>query len=376
MTEELVFGWRTAILLVPMLIMIAAAGALTQPLHNRTANRIFAALLIIMTGICSPWAIGFAGFYDAWPWLTFAPLSITLALAPLLYGYLHALITGDAPNRFWLHLLPAFLQFAFLLVSFMLPLEMKWAWSSISSTPYGIVVSFIFLIGGIYYLIIGARMLRDYREWLASNRSDDNRFAASWIGRALAIMGALIAVWLAFEIRDRIEPLGYSGLMGLYIAIAAFGVLLAFEGWRHAALPFPHFSPDQPSRLDDSSAQDNIPAEKDWSATSEEWAERIAAEKLYQDPELSMSRLARILGTNQTYLSRAFNEGLGVNFSTFINRLRSDDVAHQLSQSPNIDILGAALDAGFNSKASFNRCFKERFGTTPSGYRSQQSQKP
>jgi len=42
---------------------------------------------------------------------------------------------------------------------------------------------------------------------------------------------------------------------------------------------------------------------------------------------------------------------------------------------PEADILRTALECGFNSKASFNRFFREHYGMTPSAFRRQTSQK-
>ena len=80
-------------------------------------------------------------------------------------------------------------------------------------------------------------------------------------------------------------------------------------------------------------------------------------------------RAARLLGTNTAYLSRAFNQGLGQNFSRAINRLRCEEVADGIASSPGAPILDLALDAGFSSKASFNRAFQDRFGMTPQAMR-------
>lgn len=118
-------GWRTAILIPPMVIILLVAAALTRPLANRAANRALAILLVILAGILTPWAIGFAGFYDRWPWLGFAPFSHPLAFAPLFYFYVFALVHGRLPNRLAWHLAPPLGFGAVMVVSFLLPSEAK-----------------------------------------------------------------------------------------------------------------------------------------------------------------------------------------------------------------------------------------------------------
>jgi AraC-like DNA-binding protein len=72
---------------------------------------------------------------------------------------------------------------------------------------------------------------------------------------------------------------------------------------------------------------------------------------------------------NTHHLSRGLNLGLGVNFATFINDLRAQAVAEALSAGQSEDLLTLALEAGFNSKASFNRAFRAALGVSPSTYR-------
>jgi AraC-like DNA-binding protein len=148
--------------------------------------------------------------------------------------------------------------------------------------------------------------------------------------------------------------------MGLYVAIAVFALYLGIEGWRHAERPFPRIAtltiaPE--------------PAARDWRAVGEGWAATIRAAGWAAEPDLSLPVVARRIGTNTGHLSRALNEGLGVNFSTFVARLRCESVAAALDTGSEVDLLTLALDAGFGSKASFNRAFQAAYGVAPSDYR-------
>lgn len=359
MFDGLVFGWRTAVLAVAVAQVLLIAAGLSRMLVNRAANRALAALLVVLAGIVTPWMIGFSGFYDRWPWLSFAPFAITLAVAPLLWLHIRTLVEGRWPTRAWRHLAPAAAQFLFLGASFLLPMALKDRWDDAISAGYGIVTGIGVVAGLLGYGIASLTLLRRYRETLAEQRSDDARFAARWLSRAIGAMLALLPVWTIYAVWDAIAPLGYFNLMGLHAAIALFAVYLAVEGWRHAALPFPRIEPIAPVEA----------PSRDWRAQGETWAAEARAGGWAADPELSLAGLARRLGTNSGYLSRALNEGLGVNFSTFVNGLRAEAVADRLRAGDGGDLLDLALDAGFNSKASFNRAFRAAFGVSPSAYR-------
>lgn len=363
MLEGLTFGWRTAILTVATMQLLAIATGLTRVFANRVANRTLATLLIILAGILLPWLIGFAGFYDRWRWLTFAPFQITLAVAPLIWLYAHALVTGHWPAHGWRHLLPAVAQASFLTTSFLLPMPIKQRWSDIVHQPYAVATDFATIAGLAWYGIVGLRLLHRYRKLLAGQRSDDHRFAARWLSRAIGATLLLLPVWAGYALWNAVVPIGYVGLMGLYTAIAVFALYLGIEGWRHAALPFPH--------LDHLAIPETAPPPRDWRSLAEQWAAKVATERWHCDPDLSLAVLAQRLGTNTNHLSRAVNEGLGLNFSSFIGRMRAETVAAALRGGSAADLLDLALAAGFSSKASFNRAFLATFGQTPSAYRRQ-----
>lgn len=358
--SDLAFGWRTALLLVAFIQLLLIAAALLRPLENRASNRTLAALLVVLAGIITPWMIGFAGFYDRWQWLSFVPVAITLAAAPLFWLYVHALVNGHWPQRGIWHLAPAMVQFAYLAVCFVaLPLPVKDAWLGLQAPLYNALAGLGVMIGLAAYGRASLALIIRYRTELPQQVADEHRYALGWLGQAMAALFILLAVWTLFGVWDFITPLGYTGLMGLYLAIAAIALFLGIQGLRHADRRFPMIAVP---------ALDTVP-ERDWAALGEEWAGTTRDRRWHTDPDLSLALLARRLGTNTGYLSRALNEGLGVNFSTFVNRLRCESVAEALAAGRGDDLLDLALEAGFSSKASFNRAFRAEYGCTPSEYR-------
>ena len=356
----LVFGWRTAVLSVAAAIILPIALALLAQLTNRAANRFLALMLLVLAGVFTPWLIGFAGFYDRWRWLTFLPVAVPLLGPPLLWLYVTALARGRAPERYRLHLLPGLIQFAWLFASFLLPLPAKLRWADFTGQASNLIFSLALIASFAAYGLTSWRELEAYRAALALTRSDDGRFAARWLSRALAAGGVLAGVWTLYAVWDLVSPLGYTGLMGLYAALAAIAVYLAIEGWRNAAMPFPPI---------ESTVEPPPEPERDWTLQGGAWLERIRAEGWHRQPDLSLHRAARLLGTNTAYLSRAFNQGLGQNFSRAVNRLRCEEVADGMARRPDAQILDLALEAGFSSKASFNRAFQDRFAMTPQAMR-------
>ena len=102
----------------------------------------------------------------------------------------------------------------------------------------------------------------------------------------------------------------------------------------------------------------------------------LVNEKPYNDPELNLPSLAKALDLSVHHLSQVINHDQNSNFYDFINRYRIDEVKQQLTDRYRAEqsILTLAFAAGFNSKATFNRIFKEQTKQTPSQYR--KSSKP
>ncbi len=94
-------------------------------------------------------------------------------------------------------------------------------------------------------------------------------------------------------------------------------------------------------------------------------------ERLYRDAGLTLLTLAEKLGLTPHQMSWVINEELRVSFPSLVNGYRIEDVKGRLAEpsSEKTSILQIALEAGFNTKASFNRAFKAHTGMTPSQFK-------
>lgn len=93
-------------------------------------------------------------------------------------------------------------------------------------------------------------------------------------------------------------------------------------------------------------------------------------EKLYLNPHLKLSDVARLVGTNRTYLSRYFNQESGQTFYDYVNNLRVKH-AEEMLLTTSLPLLAIATESGFNSLSTFRRVFASTYGCTPAEYRNQ-----
>lgn len=93
-------------------------------------------------------------------------------------------------------------------------------------------------------------------------------------------------------------------------------------------------------------------------------------EKIYLNPKLKLSDVARMAGTNRTYLSRFFNVENGQTFCDFVNNYRVEH-ATQLLRTSSYTVLEVAEKSGFNSVSTFRRAFVAAHECSPNEYRAQ-----
>jgi len=96
----------------------------------------------------------------------------------------------------------------------------------------------------------------------------------------------------------------------------------------------------------------------------------MAERKPYLDGDLTLTSLAGQLEINPNQLSQILNEGLGENFYRFISRYRVEEIKRLLLNPAfaHYNILGIAFQAGFSTKSTFNKTFKELTGLSPSEF--------
>jgi len=103
----------------------------------------------------------------------------------------------------------------------------------------------------------------------------------------------------------------------------------------------------------------------------------LEIERVYRNEKLSLIFLAEKLKITPHQLSWVINEKINKTFPSLINLYRVEEVKKKLIQSNHneITILQAAFEAGFSTKTSFNKAFKNITGLTPSQYREKQMPK-
>ena len=370
---------------VAMQGLLLAAILVAMESRRPLANRLLAAVLLVLSlRIVAPLLFYFgAGSYGA---LGIVFHNSSFLLGPLLYAYARALIDNDFQLRreHAVHLLPA-------------ALGVYWSfsdWSGYQQLPAQSALIRLSAVHGLcaslalaVYCRAISHELRRYRSRLMDTYSAIERISLNWL-RALAglvlLMGAASAVVNSF-IFFTTQLLNPIFLVVLPLCIVVFYVV-AIYGFRQSSVLLIRARPADAGAatpvvvaVADSGEPVAEPTKYKRSALDADHLRRIwlrveaamVEQALYQDPELQLPTLAARLGISAHTLSQVFGNHAGIKFYDYINGLRVAR-ARALLRDPHYrqaTILDISLEAGFNSKSTFNKCFKQLVGQAPSAYR-------
>jgi len=339
--------------------------------NGRLSDGLFGALLIAFSFEIWEYMLGFAGIEVLWTELDFFPRTFSLLIPALVWFYLRSQFNTQfvLEWRHWIHGLP-YLAYLFyhLLVFSQGPGFVQW-WKETVHFPYGVEHFQAVLILGLtlFYFYQAYLLYRQYQSWTPNQFSNLELWNFHWFRNFLVaylLSGAvgwsmtLIDMWLNLDFwHDWWDELFNAGLI-YYLSIAGYAQTQPRQ------LEFDP-KPPQPENIEKPKAERLSENElQHWQNLLQKLMEQ---EKLYLDPELNLSDLARRLGTNASVLSNCINRAFGQNFNDLVNTYRVEAVKKLLADPSvaHLSLLGIGLEAGFNSKATFNRAFKKFTGLSP-----------
>lgn len=311
---------------------------------ERLANRWLALLITGLTLQITDYFLSRSGIYYHHRWLYFMPLFFSWGFGPVLYQYVRVRSNATGSLSRW-HFVPVAMQTVFYGVLMVQPLSTKsWFWLTVHKPYTRYVEYYVACLLMLYYL---------RRSWSIVRPQNP---AEHWLSRSLIGLGVFYGVAL-------IDPL----VNALYLTPQATKFYLTAQvlpllGYA-LALTGLFFDPPELR----SKSPNAIVVKPEY---REQIRKAIEDDKLYQDPELTLASLAQHVGLSPNVISRTINAGFDQSFADFINTYRINEVKRRLAagDAARLTVLGLALDAGFASKTTFKRVFKEQTGHTPKQY--------
>ncbi len=296
---------------------------------------------------------------------------------PFLWFYIKSLTTQKFRFRpvYILHFVPFVITFLIIFITMMMlpaqeKINMDYNALFKNDPAYPFVLGII-AISNQAYFVWGLVILRRHNLNIKKYFSHIDNIDLKWL--KILLLSSLI---------------GYSAISLIYIADFAFDLLpynfMQLTGFAIASvfiLIQGFFGQKQGNIFKDKEIKLNIDKEIPERANSsplrnedEKFISRLINymenEKPFLNPDLTIAALAAEVETSPDYLSTILNTGLHQNFFDFINYYRVSEFKKACKDpaNKNYTIISIAYDCGFNSKATFNRVFKQTTGLTPGEY--------
>jgi len=368
--------------------------------QNQLANRLLGILMLLLSFQSVLVAFDTRDFFLAFPHLSKVSWLLPSLFGPLIYLFT-AKLTSERPawhKKDFLHLIPFGLCLLYLLPYYIQPAEVKIAYlddfEKASEDDFGLLNQ---LLNFLHLAYTGAALLliRKHERHILQRFSALHKVRLRWLRQFVRLaFGIILFGVMAFYARKWQVP----GLTAIY-HFHYLGVIICIYWIGYRALAQPAIfnrarrqvlAQEVSSTLPEKEAgqepnAEQLPAEEEATAAkyqksglreeaADEYLQQLLCymeeQKPYLQNELTIQDLAEAVAIPRHHLSRIINERLAKNFYDFVNEYRVDE-AKRLLLDPSFShytTLGIALEAGFNSKPTFNAVFKKQTGLTPTAF--------
>jgi AraC-like DNA-binding protein len=387
--------------LIGIIIAFFLAILLLTKKNKSEADKILAIWLFFIWIHLSLFYLHSAENYFKYPYFLGFELPLPFLHAPFLYLYT-ASLTNQSINRkyIWLHFLPILLTYLFFLPFLTSSITQKiyvYQHQGIGYQKQLNIMFFAIIISGITYVTLSLLLLKKHKKNIADQFSYLEKINLNWL--RYLILGISL-IWVAVITRH--EYIIFSTTVFYVIFIGYFGIkqvgIFTQNEIFYQKLEEPKLAIKVSHEKQKLPLQSTISEMGEWTKNGRDQQEigeqsyikyqksslnqtdireihqqltlLMQNEKLYKNPELTLSELAQKLDVHPNNLSQVINSIEQKNFYDYINFQRVEEFKNSvhLPENQKITLLSIAYECGFNSKTSFNRNFKKVTDFSPTEY--------
>lgn len=338
--------------------------------QERLSDKLLGIVMLILALELQDYTFGFAGINFLWKELNGFPRDVSLLFGPSIYFYLKSQFNSQfkLEKKHLLHLIPWAFVFLILFLFFAQGAYVVQAFQESKIAEIFDYFSWGFtLISYTFYFLKSIKIYKEYRNWTFHQFSNLELISFSWFRNFLYFMGLWVSFKEIMTVLDFFLELDYYEDWWWNLALAATAIYVGLQG----------YAQKQPTLIDFKSTEDEVKNASTIENKSNNLnEEKIIAEKLkklmqndrlFLQPEISLSDLAKHLKVNSNSLSACINKVFKKNYNDYINELRIEEFEEKVrsGEAKNLTLLSLAYDSGFNSKATFNRAFKKLRDSSP-----------
>lgn len=368
--------------LVPLLFLGACNGLIFSVIlfyHKRgkqVSNKILAVMVFVMSLSLAETVVVLSGLYRSLPHMISTTFPLLFLIGPLFYFYVKTRlgqITQFKP-LYLLHLIPFIIAFFDQLPGYsrsavekIAHLDALLLQESMDITLRIFVMMSFKIIQNGAYIFLAWRALVKFEDSIKDYHSDEAQLTSRWVKKFSSwFAGYWVLYLIVFVVLTTLNS--YSVFIDSFIFLgeAAFVLVIGFYAIRKPEI---YSGPILKSTLNEKYKKSSL-SEEQSSQYARELLKLMEVEKPYLKSDLRLPELAERLSISTNHLSQILNQELGMSFFDFINEYRVDEAKKKLIHPDfrHLTFLAIAYEAGFSSKASFNRVFKKHTGKTPSSY--------
>jgi len=338
-----------------LLCFLAGTGILLRKEGNRQANVLLSILIFLAALSFLNGFLALAGVYSQYQHLYFLPLNYAFSFGPLFYFFVKTKVKPSfrLSTKHLVHFIPAILQCSFFFFIGFRSAEYK---SMIWREWYGPYLQYIdeggFIVLTLIYLLLSYKLVSD------PAKIDWKESVYVWLRRFVVYFAVLVGIDGIYTILEWVFWLGFDTNiyniplidLPLKLAHAAMSIWLAINAWLYA-----HQSLIVERRITPAHISESVFNRVD----------RILKEdEVYLNPDFDLDMLSKLTGKPRNELSTVFSQR-GSSFNDTVNKYRVEAFLRMAQDHPDFSFESLALDAGFGSRATFNRAFKKEKGISP-----------
>jgi AraC-like DNA-binding protein len=216
------------------------------------------------------------------------------------------------------------------------------------------------------YLAASIYQFRKYKKTLPL-RVMSKQTTRQWVNALLWCLQILGVAWVLTILAPYVLNIPFDvHYYPIEIGLALFTYWIVLNGYHKVKLISHNVPPPSNTATDDH-----------YKKLFETLRAAMETEKIYLDPELSLSKFASHTSIPAKTISAVLNQHQKTSFNDFVNAYRVKEVSDRMMNPANqhLTISGIALESGFNSQATFQRVFKNTMGMSPREYLSRNLKK-
>ena len=344
-----------------------------------SADLIMALLLFLMAYERTAYTIGFMGWYDTFQntRINYFLINLGFALGPLIYLYVRTTITPPfkLTRIDFYHFIPVLLFITYRLWIFVMDYGREdWGigyegyWQREFHLVYvSPIYRLLVYTSQVIYYAFTIQLVLQYRNTITQYFSNIEKVRLNWIRDFMILYTFLFVYGYITDLIDAfIVGLDYVHNWWVHffsaIAIVYLGIRAYFTDLGMLQRITAGIKSVQPSVIGETTKVD--PKASRLKILMEEGQH-------FLDPNLTLLDLSKSIGWTIHEVSDTINQGFDKNFNDWVNDYRVDALKVKLLDSSydHFSLIALAFDCGFNSKATFNRVFKQKTGLSPSQFK-------